>query len=117
MKYLLFHCLDENAELNPDDDSDVAGSAADRAVDAWDSEMEARGVKLAGGRLRPVGDVNAVLEFDVLKHVLDDLVVEIVAAEMIVAVAREDLGHVAFHRHHGDVECSAAQIVDERGVP
>jgi len=60
VKYLLFHCLDENAELNPDDDSDVAGSAADRAIDAWDSEMEARGVKLAGGRLRPVGEARTV---------------------------------------------------------
>jgi len=60
MKYLLFHCLDETAELSPDDDSDVAGSAADRAVEAWDSEMEARGVKLAGGRLRPAGEARTV---------------------------------------------------------
>jgi hypothetical protein len=60
MKCLLFHCLDETAELSPDDDSDVAGSAADRAVEAWDSEMEARGVKLAGGRLRPVSEARTV---------------------------------------------------------
>jgi len=60
MKYLLFHCLDETAELSPDDDSDVAGSAADRAVEAWDSAMEARGVRLAGGRLRPVGEARTV---------------------------------------------------------
>ena len=46
-----------------------------------------RAAQNACHRLRPVGDVNAVLEFEVLKHVLDDLVVEIVAAEMIVAVA------------------------------
>src|ERR1700756_3807143 len=46
-----------------------------------------RAAQHACHRLRPVGDVNAVLEFDVLKHVLDDLVVEIVAAELIVAVA------------------------------
>ena len=54
MRYLLFHCLDETAELNPDDDSDVEGSAAAQAVAGWDAEMEARGVKLGGGRLRPV---------------------------------------------------------------
>ena len=60
MKYLLFHCLDETAELSPDDDSDVPGSAAARAVEAWDSEMEARGVKLAGGRLRPVSEAGTV---------------------------------------------------------
>ena len=54
MKCLLFHCLDETAELSPDDDSDVAGSAADRAVEAWDSEMEGSGILQPGGHeLRP----------------------------------------------------------------
>ena len=60
MKYLLFHCLDETAGLSPDDDSDVPGSAADRAVAAWDTEMEARGVMLDGGRLRPVSHARTV---------------------------------------------------------
>ena len=60
MRYLLFHCLDETAELDHEDDSDVPDSAAARAVEAWDAEMEARGVKVSGGRLRPVSDATTV---------------------------------------------------------
>jgi len=60
MRYLLIHCLDETAELSPDDDSDVEGSAAARAQDAWDTEMEARGVKLYGARLQPASDAVTV---------------------------------------------------------
>jgi hypothetical protein len=59
-EYLLIHCLDETAELNPDDDCDVPGSAAARRQQAWDAETEASGVKLAGGRLRPVGTARTV---------------------------------------------------------
>lgn len=60
MRYLLIHCLDETAELSPDDDADVEGSAAARAQEAWDAEMEAGGVKLYGARLRPVSDATTV---------------------------------------------------------
>ncbi len=60
MKYLLIHCLDETAELSPEDDDDVEDSAAAQAVAAWDGEMELRGVKLSGGRLRPVSDAKTV---------------------------------------------------------
>ncbi len=51
MKYLLIHCLDPSADLSDDDDDDI---------DAWDAEMEARGVKLSGGRLRPAGEARTV---------------------------------------------------------
>ena len=51
MKYLLIHCLDPSADLNDDDDDDI---------DAWDAEMEARGVKLSGGRLRPADEARTV---------------------------------------------------------
>jgi hypothetical protein len=60
MKYLLIHRLDEAAKLSPDDDSDVPGSAAALAQDAWDTEMEDRGVKLCGVRLQPVSDATTV---------------------------------------------------------
>jgi hypothetical protein len=72
-----------------------------------------RAAQNACHRLRPVGDVNAVLEFEVLKHVLDDLVVEIVAAEMIVAVARDDFHEPLLNPHDGDIEGPAAEIVDQ----
>ncbi len=51
MRYLLIHCLEETAEPYPDDDSAIA---------AWDAEMEARGVKLSGGHLRPVREARTV---------------------------------------------------------
>ena len=51
MKYLLIHCLDPGADLSDDDDDDI---------DAWDAEMEARGVKLSGGRLRPADEARTV---------------------------------------------------------
>jgi hypothetical protein len=60
MRYLLIHCLDETAELDPADDCDVEGSAAAQAQEAWDAEMEARSVKLSGGRLRPVSEATTV---------------------------------------------------------
>jgi hypothetical protein len=55
MKFLLLHYFDESdldfssAELDEAD-------PAEREVVAWVNEMEATGVKLTGGRLRPVKD-------------------------------------------------------------
>jgi hypothetical protein len=41
MRYLLIHCIDETVELSPADDSDVEGSAAARAEQAWVTESAA----------------------------------------------------------------------------
>ena len=60
MKYLLIHCLDETAESSTSSSSSGLSSAAARAVAAWDGEMELRGVKLSGGRLRPVSEATTV---------------------------------------------------------
>ena len=59
-EYLMIHCLDETAELSPADDSDVPGSPAARDQRAWDAGLEARGVKLAGGRLEPASAARTV---------------------------------------------------------
>jgi hypothetical protein len=59
-EYLMIHCLDETAELSPADDSDVPGSPAARDQQAWDAGLEARGVKLAGGRLEPASAARTV---------------------------------------------------------
>jgi hypothetical protein len=59
-EYLMIHRLDENAELSPADDSDVPGSPAARDQQAWDAGLEARGVKLAGGRLEPASAARTV---------------------------------------------------------
>ena len=42
-----------------------------------------------------------------------DLLVEIVAAEMVVAVAGDDLDDAFLDAHHRDVEGAAAQVVDQ----
>jgi hypothetical protein len=59
-EYLMVHCVDETATLDPADDSDVPGSARARAQQAWDDETYARGVKLAGGRLQPASAARTV---------------------------------------------------------
>jgi hypothetical protein len=59
MKYLMIHCLDESSWLNPDG-SEQEDPAFDQAIDAWVTEMETTGVKVSGGRLRPVGDATTV---------------------------------------------------------
>jgi hypothetical protein len=59
-EYLMIHLLDETAEVSPADDSDVPGSPAARARQAWDDETYARGVKLAAGRLQPAAAARTV---------------------------------------------------------
>jgi hypothetical protein len=59
-EYLMIHCLDETALLDPADDCDVPGSAAALAQEAWDDETYARGQKLAGGRLQPASAARTV---------------------------------------------------------
>ena len=59
-EYLMVHCVDETATLDPADDCEVPGSAAARAQQAWDDETDARGVKLAGGRLQSASTARTV---------------------------------------------------------
>jgi hypothetical protein len=51
MKYLLFVCVDEDVEENAD-------------PTAWVEEMEGRGIRLTGDRLRPVRDSTTVRRRD-----------------------------------------------------
>ncbi|MEV5710342.1 YciI family protein [Actinoallomurus sp. NPDC052274] len=51
MKYLLLVCMDEDVERNAD-------------PSAWIEEMEGRGVRLTGNRLRPVRDSTTVRRRD-----------------------------------------------------
>ena len=65
----------------------------------------------------PCADIDAVLLFELRRQALRQQIVEVVAAEVVVAVARQHLGDVAFHGHHRDVEGAAAEIVNQRRVP
>jgi hypothetical protein len=60
IRYMLMHCLDESAELDPELDAGVPGSPAQVEQDAWDEDLEARGIKLGGIRLAPVAQARTV---------------------------------------------------------
>ena len=55
MKYLLFICADESADLSQEEAATIAP-----ATEAWVAEMEGRGIRLQGHELRPVSDATTV---------------------------------------------------------
>jgi hypothetical protein len=59
MKFLMLHYFDES-ELSWDDGPTVPDAAVDQEIDAWVRQMESSGVKLHGGRLRPVAEALTV---------------------------------------------------------
>src|SRR5919199_1770935 len=50
MRYMLLICADESVEVSPDESS----------VEPWLEEMDGRGVRRDGSRLRPVSDATTV---------------------------------------------------------
>ena len=50
MRYMMLVCVDESVEVSPDED----------LPDAWVEEMDDRGVRKFGSRLRPVSDATTV---------------------------------------------------------
>src|SRR5208337_4586848 len=61
-------------------------------------------------------DIDAMLFLKLLREPLSKKIVEIVAAEPVVAMTGQHLGNVAFDSPHGNVERAAAQVIDQRGV-
>ena len=55
MKYMLMICVDESIELSPEE-----GAQVGPATEAWVEEMDGRGVRLQGDRIRPVSDATTV---------------------------------------------------------
>ena len=55
MKYLLMICADESLELTPEERAAVGSD-----TESWVAEMDGRGVRLQGDRLRPVSDATTV---------------------------------------------------------
>ncbi|HUZ87720.1 MAG TPA: YciI family protein [Candidatus Baltobacterales bacterium] len=55
MRYMLFIYPDRSVQLDPE-----RRAAIPRAVAAWVSEMDSRGVRLQGHVLRPVGEARTV---------------------------------------------------------
>jgi len=52
MKYMMIHYIDESV-VPPDGE---AFPGEEQELDAWDAEMEGRGILVGGGRLRPAGE-------------------------------------------------------------
>ena len=50
MRYMMLVCVDESVEVSPEED----------LPDAWVEEMDGRGVRQFGNRLRPVSDATTV---------------------------------------------------------
>ena len=55
MKYMLFICADPDVKLTPEQQTE-----ASKGTDSWVKEMDGRGVRLQGDRLRPVSDATTV---------------------------------------------------------
>jgi hypothetical protein len=55
MRYLLLICADESLEISPADDAILQ-----RDTEAWVAEMDGRGIRLDGHRVRPVADATTV---------------------------------------------------------
>jgi hypothetical protein len=55
MKYLLMICAEESVELTAEEQAAVGSGTL-----AWVEEMDGRGVRLQGDRLRPVSDATTV---------------------------------------------------------
>ena len=55
MKYMMLVCRDESVELSPEERAQMGP-----ATEAWVEEMDRRGVRLQGDRLRPVSDATTV---------------------------------------------------------
>ena len=59
-EYLMIHRVDVTADLGPAADCTMPGSPAARSLQAWNEETDARGVKLASGRLELPAAARAV---------------------------------------------------------
>jgi hypothetical protein len=55
MRYLLLICADESLETSPAD-----AEVMRRDTEAWVAEMDGRGIRLDGNRVRPVADATTV---------------------------------------------------------
>jgi hypothetical protein len=55
MKYLLMICAEEGIRLTPEEQAEASSG-----TESWVTEMDGRGIRLQGERLRPVRDATTV---------------------------------------------------------
>jgi hypothetical protein len=61
VKFLLIHYIDESVLSADADGNEVWGAEEDRALEAWDAEMIARGILVGGNALRPPSQASRTL--------------------------------------------------------
>ena len=59
-----------------------------------------------------VAEVNALVLFEFVRHPIDDALVEVVAAQMVVAGGGQNFLHAFAHLDDGHIKGTAAQVVD-----
>ena len=64
MKYLMLHYIDEAILSWNSDGHEVTDPEEDRAINAWDAEMLARGILVGGAVLRPTWETATLRERD-----------------------------------------------------
>ena len=57
-----------------------------------------------------------MLAIEFLRHVIDDYVVQVFAAQPVIAIRREHLDSALANAHDRDVECAAAEVEHENGL-
>ena len=67
-------------------------------------------------RLRVVAQVDAGVVFELVREVVDDPLVEVVAAEVTVAAGGADLDHAVADIEDRHVERAAAEVIDQNGL-
>jgi hypothetical protein len=55
MKYLMLVCMDESVQLSPEESAAMASG-----TESWVAEMDGRGIRQQGERLRPVSEATTV---------------------------------------------------------
>jgi hypothetical protein len=66
MKYMLLICAEEDITLTEEQQAEMQ-----KDTEAWVADTEARGVRLAGSRLRPVSDASTVRVRDAQVLIVD----------------------------------------------
>ena len=97
----------------------LRGGGDERQVDLRRHRRGELDLRLLGGLVEPLqrhlvgGQVDALVPLELRDHPVDDRLVEVVAAEVVVAVRRLDLEDALAELEHRHVERAAAEVEDE----
>ena len=97
----------------------LRGGGDERQVDLRRHRRGELDLRLLGGLVEPLqrhlvrGQVDALVALELRDHPVDDRLVEVVAAEVVVPVRRLDLEDAVAELEHGHVERAAAEVEDE----